>query len=267
MTAEARETLSPGSIIAQFHRGDAIRLDKAAQNALAVKAQAGDVEARNALMLGYIPGLMSIARPYLGSGFARNTTQSELVNAAIEGSFYACLSSFDPTADTGFYTYWTKAARRSMYEFITTPIIKISRDSSEAKAWRGCDAEGGQRLVVTSLDAPISDENGGDVFGDLIASNEPGPDALVEEGDREACLRGIVGGCLKALSESEARIVRRVICDDMSLEDVGRELSVSRQRVAQIYARARRKLFAELVASGINDHTWREWLPDIATAA
>jgi RNA polymerase primary sigma factor len=93
-----------------------------------------------------------------------------------------------------------------------------------------------------SLELPVGDE-GDTTLGDLI---EDSGSVAPMEAAMQSSLRAVVGEMLDGLSPREAKILRMRFGIDMStdhtLEEVGRQFDVTRERVRQIEAKAMRKL-------------------------
>jgi RNA polymerase primary sigma factor len=93
----------------------------------------------------------------------------------------------------------------------------------------------------TSLDVPIG-EDGDATLGDLIeAPNTIDPHAAVEA----SALAEFVGEALAGLTPREQRILRMrfgIGMSDHTLEEVGKEFGVTRERIRQIEAKALEKL-------------------------
>ncbi len=94
----------------------------------------------------------------------------------------------------------------------------------------------------TSLDAPVG-EDGDATLGDLIrAPNAVDPHAAVEA----SALQKIVGEALADLTPREQRILRMRFgigeASDHTLEEIGKEFGVTRERIRQIEAKALEKL-------------------------
>jgi len=94
----------------------------------------------------------------------------------------------------------------------------------------------------TSLDAPIG-EDGDATVGDLIKSpNAIDPHAVAEA----SALQKIVGEALEHLTPREQRILRMRFgiggTADHTLEEIGKEFGVTRERIRQIEAKALEKL-------------------------
>jgi len=95
---------------------------------------------------------------------------------------------------------------------------------------------------TTSLETPVGDEEDS-MLGDFIAdTSQPSP---IEQASREL-LKENIEEVLSTLTDREARVLRMRFGLDgknpMTLEEVGREFGVTRERIRQIEAKALRKL-------------------------
>ncbi len=94
-----------------------------------------------------------------------------------------------------------------------------------------------------SLDAPVGDEDGGATIGDFI---EDQSEQNVVESVERAQQRQLVEGLLKELTPREAAVVRMRfgidVGDAFTLEEIGAQQDLTRERVRQIEAKALRKL-------------------------
>ncbi|MDD3020284.1 MAG: RNA polymerase factor sigma-32 [Alphaproteobacteria bacterium] len=94
-----------------------------------------------------------------------------------------------------------------------------------------------------SLNATLS-EDGDDDFQSFLSDTRPNPEDIVigikDAGTRSAWLNS----ALKTLSDREQRIIRErhLQYDTVTLEDLGKKLGVSKERVRQLEARAMQKL-------------------------
>src|SRR5437764_395140 len=107
--------------------------------------------------------------------------------------------------------------------------------------------------AVTSLDKPIGAENEGS-FGELVASDQETPEEEVTYSLQEKALRRAVA----ELPEREREIVKLRYGlngdrDPKSLEAIGRELGLTRERVRQIEAAALERLAVNRELDAISD--------------
>ncbi len=98
-----------------------------------------------------------------------------------------------------------------------------------------------------SLNAPVG-EDGEDDWQDFLADTRPSPEAqVIERRDSRRRSRWLITALLE-LPERERRIIQRRLLQDepATLEELGRELGVSKERVRQLERRALEKLRASL---------------------
>ena len=111
-------------------------------------------------------------------------------------------------------------------------------------------------LDLLSLDSPVGEGDDSDL-GDFVPDRDPGPATRVEEDD----LHQRVGEVLGSLGEREQEIIRLRFGIGLerprTLEEVGAELGVTRERIRQIEAKALARLRAPQAA-----HRLREFLDE-----
>ncbi len=236
--------------------------------ALARRVEAGEREARNALIVANLRLVVSIAKKYVGQGLPLE----DLVGEGNIGLIRA-VAKFDPNKGFRFSTYatwWIKQAiTRSLLEgtravrlpvYVMEEVMRVKRATRQLYQELGREpttAQVGERLAITadrvsellvwadkvfSLDAPLSDEEENSL-GDIIEDPQsPGPS---EQTERQM-LREEVRKVLNSLTLRERQVIelRFGLVDDHdhTLEEVGKELKVTRERVRQIEERAIRKL-------------------------
>jgi RNA polymerase primary sigma factor len=235
---------------------------------LAQRVERGERVARNHLIEANLRLVVNIAKRYVGQGLPLE----DLVGEGNIGLIRAVVK-FDPSKGFRFSTYatwWIKQAiTRSILEgtrtvrlpvYIMEEVMRVKRTTRQLYQELGHEptlAEIGERLGITadrvaelhiwaekvfSLDAPLTDEEENSL-ADLI--EDKASEGPTESADREM-LREEVRRALSGLTLRERQVIelRFGLLDDhdCTLEEVGRRLNVTRERVRQIEERAIRKL-------------------------
>jgi RNA polymerase sigma-32 factor len=99
-----------------------------------------------------------------------------------------------------------------------------------------------------SLNAPVSDENGGSDRMDFLVADAPLPDEVVSGAIDDERRSQWLQSALGTLNERELKIIseRRLREEGVTLETLGERLGISKERVRQIEGRAIEKLRAAL---------------------
>jgi RNA polymerase primary sigma factor len=132
-------------------------------------------------------------------------------------------------------------AERSLWSRLgREPTLEEIADEANLPLQQAVEVRAAAR-ASTSLDAPIGEADDA-TFGDFVAGNEPLPDELVENSLRSQTL----ADALRSLPERHrAVVILRYGLDDAepkTLEDIGRRLGLTRERVRQIEVEALKRL-------------------------
>lgn len=247
-------------------------LDEAEERELGKRSSEGDKEARRKLEEGNLRLVVSIAKHYTGHGIPL----MDLIQEGNIGLMHA-VEKYDFTKENRFSTYaswWIKEAMQRAIDqqsreirvpvHVAENMKKVQRIAKELQQILGREATpeeiaekldgkdaGYVKEILSYLQNPVSletpvGEDGENNLGDMV---EDKTEATPEEAMNQLVQKEEVSELLESLNERERQVIRlRYGLEDgkiHTLEEIGKELDVTRERVRQIEARAMEKLRAK----------------------
>ncbi len=237
-------------------------LGREQEQAYAQRVQAGDPQARTALILHNLGLVISIAKKYRRSG----TLHAELV-AAGNLALIRAVEKFDPAFDRRFSTYATWWIRAAMEQILDQQVSVVVRPRQLVLQQRRCQRlEARRQQLLDVLPVPDSLQ-----VSSLRGDYSGGLDTVTMMLDDGAChaspcrelarlrLQEKIEGWIRCLPASQSRVL--VLCfgldgeDKHSLPACAERLGLSRQQVIQLRNRALAALRSALGRHGLDRDT------------
>lgn len=230
--------------------------------------RSGDRTAGDRLVQANLGCVLGIAREYRRWG----VPMDDLVQQGAIGLLKAA-AKYDPERDNtlrAYASYWIRAEIRE-YVVRNYRIVRLGSTRTERRAVRAYRARAIESVedlvqhsgmpearckmlwpVLAQKDFALDAPHGAARTGlELLPTAIRSPEELAANREEEDQRRAEVADALASLSDREQQIVRaRMMSDEpQTLEQLGKQMGVSRERVRQLESRAKQKIRAQLTAA------------------
>ena len=260
------------TLIGKFDRLPALSKEEESDLALRLKEK-GDIDAAQRLITANLRNVVRIAMDYSGYGLP----MEDIIQEGTIGLMIA-VKKFDPHKGYRLMTYavwWVKAMIHdyilrfySQVKLGTTKLQKrlfyglnrmsaeedvvdehITEKSHALSARLDADPQAIEEIISRltnrdqSLDSPMTDGSDSS-FMDFLVDTRATPEDRVMESQRASFVKGQIDAALEKLSLREQEIARqRLMAENpLTLEDLGRQYAISKERVRQIENNVKVKL-------------------------
>ncbi|HTI64377.1 MAG TPA: RNA polymerase sigma factor RpoD/SigA [Gemmatimonadaceae bacterium] len=208
-------------------------LTREQESQLAVRIRRGDVEALDRLVTSNLRFVVSVAKKYHNE----RLSLSDLIDEGNLGLMRAA-ERFDERRNTRFISYAVWWIRQSILQAIADQSHLIRVPLGRASTLRRVDSDPAQRARgCLSLDAPLGTDDDARLLDYLPDELSPAPDAEITAALRQ----DVVRDALTRLKGREAMVIKLYFGFDgnepLTLEQIGEQLGVTRERVRQIKER------------------------------
>ena len=227
----------------------------------------GDENALQKLILGNLRFVISVARKYQGRGL----TLLELINEGNLG-LYKAAKRFDEGKHVKFISYavwWIRQSiQKALFEQVGAVRIPPNKlalvnrfkralienggdydKTMQISEFKGCEkeiAEVMEKIIEVSLDAPIGEDSGSGIDSVSTLMDVLGTEGVQEEQNEKKELSRIIDQILHDMPEREEKVLRMFYglnySREFTLDEIGKELKLTRERVRQIKNKSLRKL-------------------------
>jgi RNA polymerase primary sigma factor len=207
---------------------------------IATRAKAGDAEAMETLVGSLLPYVVQWAQRYCRPG--SRVDLDDLVQAGNLGLLNG-IRKFDPARGHRLSTFATWSIRQSLQQFIGRSSSLVRRPINGIEGWSKDSGSYEERTQKYEQAATVYSLNGGDDSQSFDQIADHRLESQLEREAEAAVNRQHAEELLKLVNERYASVLRMRM-DGLTLEECGKYLGVTRERVRQIEANAIAKIQA-----------------------